>query len=753
MDSDFNDETRDLIDICNINDYKNNIVSSYYGKNTKHASVYYGDDFEEYIESVINRITLLDTDIWNAIEELECSNNQNVSVIADSLRKIYECTDDFDLEELVSLLKESEQIASSLNIKRTKLSRLNDLQLLNSMLQCNKNAISLIYNWDSIVRDIKEAFKNYSQFNERAIAESRTLLLSRENDIFNLNKLKDLKNVLASINRDIELCIHSVNQFENISNGLQDFMTQYNCILGQLCSEYINLINDGTDKLSEIPVSPKVILELYIFEIDLLGSVNRFMDEIKCNMIQIINDNFNKNWSSAFGDNEMFLLEFKNQDIVPVLKNQKSIFPNIINSYMEFIASIIAKFKNFLFDIFDYLAEYFPDLVNTWTVDKFLTELLSLAFSNFQCFDEIIMHASQDDINLVAIESFEAFELTLERLYAICEIDNIQVIFNRLSFIPKHLMMEYLMQLYNEANVSIEQPPMNDNFTNIAEGLNGYSMILNKLKNFKNLVDSKSCAHGCNVIFAIFVLNAIHRVYEQVSDHLLGVLQRHFLKSETISSFKSPTISTHKVYKEFLLELHKINMCLLDEAGDAIRHIGTMSTTTSTIMQNSIGVICKDDSFIRELNPTLSMMLKGDTYKDYLQEIFTGGNNIILSYVTILSNAIKKTACGYMSDYHSISPRSANTSLAKNDNFVAYPIEMIGEYFTCLLPIYGDVKTSEFRIIQEGFNKFIDEELERLAGIQNLQSQYHRMNLMHLIKIGNVCNAQATESLEMLLQG
>ncbi|BAM39172.1 conserved hypothetical protein [Theileria orientalis strain Shintoku] len=249
-DDPFRDNSQTVL-TCNDKNYLNSIISGDLNETVSYFNDYSEEETELYINTLLNRLTALDKDIWYSVEVIQSNACGSLNDLRDILKSLPDR--DVEFKKLAEPLKRVENLTVSIERKYDKTYKLRQLKNLKALLTSNQKVLSLIYNWDDNIKSVQALIASYlshkESFNlsnkesftsQRADARMKRYLILGS-DGFGMEDLDELKQILSQLKSDYDTCLNNVVN-TNIPQTLGIIMDKYYIILEDLTVDIVHFV-------------------------------------------------------------------------------------------------------------------------------------------------------------------------------------------------------------------------------------------------------------------------------------------------------------------------------------------------------------------------------------------------------------------------------------------------------------------------------------------------------------------------------
>ncbi|UKK00513.2 hypothetical protein MACK_000586 [Theileria orientalis] len=236
---------------CNDKNYLNSIISGDLNETVSYFNDSSEEETELYINTLLNRLTALDKDIWYSVEVIQSNACGSLNDLCDILNSLPER--DVEFKKLADPLKRVENLTVSIERKYDKTYKLRQLKNLKELLTSNQRVLSLIYNWDDNIKSVQTLISSYlshkdsfnlsnkdSFISPRADARMKRYLILGS-DGFGMDELDKLKQILSQLKSDYDTCLNNMVN-TNIPQTLGIIMDKYYIILEDLTVDVVHFV-------------------------------------------------------------------------------------------------------------------------------------------------------------------------------------------------------------------------------------------------------------------------------------------------------------------------------------------------------------------------------------------------------------------------------------------------------------------------------------------------------------------------------
>lgn len=706
---------------------------------------------ETHIEDIYAHLDSLDNDIWHSIEQLESKSFSSLSKFVDYFAALSRNDPKITFNSIVPLSKQIEGLVTSIDRKHDKTIKLRYLKHLKSILLYNRRVLSLIYNWDDNIKLAQSIISSYFNYKEKHSEIKINALLGNSSDAFDLHNIEKLKAVLSDIRHDYDDCFSSV-KFENILQTLNTVIDKYYLILEDLSATFVeyllsNIVVNSSDFRDKLINFIDQLLKLYIFTNDEENSYTLFLNHIKTSLVSIFKKRFNS--ISEEHEYDHAKLIDKNGVVIP---NSLQKFEVVLESYFE---NLFSSFYNRLD-----LLEHIQETLRTYSILGSSTFLQSLVCDVVE--SGIVGMDLFENLRILDDEQFlrgiNVILYPLQRSLSSQYIDKLNI-GNRVAGIrifPYEILDRYSYIVYSRARVSLSS----DLYLNckFPECLDTFSSLYHSVKNSKESLktslerDGYIIGIGMNFLYITFIMHSIKLEYDSVMEYLSKCASQYFSTYNIKGALKSTNVTDEIMFKEFVASAIQINNDITSTVGEILTILPELDEKDTDVLTSIVtNAINKEPRwrFTSDISTTfVEAIQKRDT--SMIINEFESIDYFINAVSGYICQTISRTGSAILSDYYS----RGDTKYTTNNDNVSAPIQVVGEYFISLLPVYGNDNIQSLNILSDAFRSMIDTELANLIGSkpkdEELIQCYHR-DIEYLAKIGNICGTNTKDTLKTIL--
>ncbi|GFE54165.1 two-component system regulatory protein protein, putative [Babesia ovis] len=707
------------------------------------------------IDEMIDRLNSLSGALWHSSDMLQKNAADTLYGLSHTLRTINKITTPLNADDLVTSLRDCEMVVESVSRKTHKFRDLMVLDYLQSMLQVNLDAVSLIHNWDDTFRNIRSLFSAYKTFRDNGGNGVKLLQKDSVHEDFNFDKAMELHRILLQLKLSRGLCSSSSPDFNSISATLDSLMIDYAAFIEELVADVVtHYFSPSLDCLELSDDTNDTLGRLCDLAADILGPQEAEVNIIRCVLLRltkILDVQFSIIWeehSMAFSlSTDTGLLD---EDIVTIEQGLSFIIANFFQMFAKFISDKLALLR----ELFSTMKSHHLLSDTESTLETMVLNLLGNILRNFDAFVVPLNRLSQPVFLSVVTTALASLECSTEDLVSTMSAFNLREPLLHMCIIPQGLLTRYLSSLdeISQENCwqslidadSLEASLSNvDNFVDFVTSLRP-----NERGILSNGNDVTTCGPFAWVYNRLLLLR-LREAYTRLMSRCCEAVTSHFyqLSQREVSNGIGTTTESNcqRILSRMMDAGNK-----LSEAAVSILLPNCAPVYTESILSAYVARYFQDAERLSTMHAIPQAVIKclTESLNDVTESIFQDDSDTVNNVATQLVRLISRKASFLMSGYY-----NSLTTETDSDTDVSSIILMVSEYFTALVPLFSDSSVST-NVLARAFTSFIDEELGRLAAVvttENLSHRRYHADISQLIIVCNYCNSGVAKSLEQLL--
>eukprot|EP00371_Babesia_bovis_P002268 XP_001610915.1 hypothetical protein [Babesia bovis T2Bo] len=702
------------------------------------------------IADMIDRLDQLSATLWETCDNIQGKSRRKLRNLCTTLSAVNSVSMPLNIDDIASRLKDIDLVADSVCRKKEQFNYLMLLDYLQSILQLNLDAVTLLHNWDDTFRNIKSLFQSYHDYRE-AGGTGVKLLTSTDIEVrFTLEKACELRRILLQLSHARGLSVGNNKDFIKIASTLDTVFNNYTEFLEDISTDVVMHYYNTADSLPEDVKDP--FHQLCDLSVDMCSTDDN--NVILRTLVRCVSNILHNKFSLLLDEYSMSLKLDSGSSILEedVLSLENAIALTTAN-YVDAIGKYIME-KNDLLKHHLAMLHSRKMLNSDITLKNIYMQLLKKAFNNFEVYNGLLKPLPSYIFLNIATTALTSLECSLEDMMAmlsdIVTVDEIQ----SQMMVPHKLLLRYILVLDEssknqcwKASVSVD-----DTVDSYLTGLDSYIAYMGSIRtNERGII---SVNNDINVagpfqwVYNRLLLWHLREAYATLMSSMSESVNSYCMSQSLTKISRDLSIAMESQYSRILSRVVSSRTPLEKAVNHSVLPSCQYTDSTTLLSTNIKAVLTSDTSGIYNdlpdhIQQCLKEPLDGQTFTAFFYDTGDVANMIEKHIVRLIS----RKASLLISPYY-------ETFATEVDGEVSSVILMICEYFTSLLPLFNRTEILSYNILGKSFTSFFDEELSRLSDLRPSDIsalRRYKADLSQLLLISRCCKSEVAESIEEMI--